>query len=200
MKPLLTLLLLLLPCCLAAQDLIVKKDKSTIRCRIEEVTDSMVSYMQWDDKSGTCYLIEKSLVSSIHFENGKKEMYIKFDPADPYKKVRRLKIAGWVGGGILAGIGTSFLLRWAYYRNDFSKTYGIKYGIPCLAVGAGFTAAFHIAANMQKKTIDATLQTSSIYRQDISFRDGTSLSIGADLMNDCILNKQTVGIGLSYQF
>ena len=72
MKQLFAILFLLMPCCIPAQDLIIKKDRSTIRCRVEEVTDSTVSYTPWDDESETTYLIDKSLVSTINYENGTK--------------------------------------------------------------------------------------------------------------------------------
>ena len=77
MKQLFTILFLMLPCYVSAQDVIIKKDKSTIRCRVEEVTDSTVSYTPWGDPSETCYLIDKSHVSSINYENGKSETFRK---------------------------------------------------------------------------------------------------------------------------
>ena len=218
MKQLLFLFLLLFSVRLSAQDIIVKKDRSEVRYRIEEVTDSVISYMIWDDASETCYLIDKSLVSSIIFENGKKETFAKakslfdpnapykktstkplFDPDDPYKKVRRLRIAGCLGGGVFATLGATFIAM-GLAGNPYSAAYGIVYGIPCIILGGAVTVPCLIVAGKKKRDIDAALGMSSIYRHNIPLRDGSSLSVGADLLRDNILHHQTVGLGLSYCF
>ncbi len=210
MKHQFAFLFLLLPCMASAQDVIVKKDKSTIYCRIEEVADSTISYVVQGDESGTCYLIDKALVSSIIYKDGKRETFskpldpsnlnISLDPSNPYKKVRTLKTIGWVGGGVLAGLGTVIIAVPASTGSGFGAAYGIVYGMPCVLLGVGFTTTFLLIANKQKKKIDAALQTSAVYRYDIPLRSGSSLSVGADLMTDRVMNKQTVGLGLSYSF
>lgn len=206
-----SLLLLFFVSPLIAQDIIVKKDKSTIYCHVNEVTDSVIYYAVWGDQSETSYLLNKSLVSSIIYANGKREIIDKqFSTNNPYKKVKRLKTIGWIGGGVLAGVGTIFLatsIRLA--ANSSSDGTGLSsyfsvvelyYGLSCVALGAGFTTIFHVAANKQKKKIDAALQTSTIYKYDITFPGGSSFSLGADLLNDRILGNQTIGLGMRYSF
>ena len=73
-------------------------------------------------------------------------------------------------------------------------------GTGAIALGAGVTTTCLIIAHKQKKKLDAALQTSSLYRYDIPFSNGSSLSVGADILHDRIMNKRTVGLGLSYNF
>ena len=224
MKQLFAILFLLMPCCVSAQDVIVKKDRSRIDCRVEEVTETEISYTLWGDESETCYLIDKSLVRAIIHENGQRETFGKkkkalapekrpaFDPKKPYKKVKRLKIIGWIGGGVLTSFGIVCLATGIRFSN-LTQSDGIGLGIQdrlsggmvgigaaCIGTGAVFTTAFYIAANEQKKKIDAAMQTSSLYRYNIPLRGCSSLSVGVDLMNDRIMNRQTVGLGLCYHF
>lgn len=126
MKHLLFLMLFCCAVCASAQDVIVKKDGSTVVCRVLEVKNSEVVYKLWTERNGSSYIMDISLVSSINYENGKKESFSditenKFLPynqsngerqindkalliMDDLNKVKRLKIIGYtVGGTIVAG-------------------------------------------------------------------------------------------------
>lgn len=120
-----------------------------------------------------------------------------------YKKVKRLKTWGWIGGGVLVA-GGIFLVALAAegstgFRNshDQGPLYGL--GAAGIALGIGVTTTCLVIANKQKKKIDA-LQTSAIYRYNIPFSNGSRLSVGADMLNDHIMNKKTIGLGLTYNF
>lgn len=226
MKKLLVFLLLLCSVSAFAQDVIVKKDGSTVVCRVEKVTATEVTYKLWSDLKGSSFIIDKSLVSAINYESGKKETFsettslylpnnqndgvqalndkalLKQDwiENDPYKKVRRLKTWGWIGGGTLFVTG-AVVLCYSLASSDWDENHA-KYPIAgtLVATGIGLTTTCLVVAHKQKKKIDAALQTSSIYRYDIPFSNGSSLSVGADMLNDRIMNKRTVGLGLSYNF
>ena len=73
MKQLLTILALLCPMYALAQDVIVKKDGSTVVCRVIEVTATDITYKKWSDLKGSNYVMDKTLAVSINYENGKKE-------------------------------------------------------------------------------------------------------------------------------
>ncbi len=62
MKQLLVFLLLLCSASVSAQDVIVKKDGSTIFCRVVELTDSEISYKKWSDLNGSNYVMNLSLI------------------------------------------------------------------------------------------------------------------------------------------
>ncbi len=72
MKHLLVLLLLLCSASVSAQDVIVKKDGSTVVCRVVELTDTEITYKKWSDLNGSNYVMDRSLASAINYENGKK--------------------------------------------------------------------------------------------------------------------------------
>lgn len=224
MRNLLFLLFVLCSVCVSAQDVIVKKDGSTVVCRVEKVSDTDVTYKLWSDLKGSSYIMDKSLVSAINYENGKKETFsettslytpnnqndgvqamndralLNLDLAtnNLYKKVKRLKTWGWIGGVALAGASIG-IMAWG---SDFPTTSSIFIGTGAagIVLGAGITTTCLVIAHKQKKKIDAALRTSSLYRYDIPFSNGSSLSVGADMLHDRNMNKRTVGLGLSYNF
>lgn len=73
MKQLLVFLLLLCSASVSAQDVIVKKDGSTIVCQVVEVSATEITYKKWSEQNGSNYVMDKSLASAINYENGKKE-------------------------------------------------------------------------------------------------------------------------------
>lgn len=72
MKHLLVLLFLLCAVSVSAQDVIVKKDGSTIVCRIVDLTSSEITYKKWNDLNGSNYVMNRTDASAINYENGKK--------------------------------------------------------------------------------------------------------------------------------
>jgi hypothetical protein len=120
---------------------------------------------------------------------------------NPYKKVKRLKTWGWIGGGAVAAVGIGCMA--VAFAGDVGHNVATVFfaeGVGQIVIGAGVTTTCLILAHKQKKKIDAALQTSSIYRYDLPFSNGSSLSVGADMLNDRIMNKRTVGLGLTYNF
>lgn len=55
-----------------AQDVIVKKDSSTVVCRVKELTRTDVVYKKWSDQNGPDYVLDKSLVYCVNYENGER--------------------------------------------------------------------------------------------------------------------------------
>lgn len=72
MKHLLIFLFFLCSMSVSAQDVIVKKDGSTIICRVVELTESEIVYKKWSDLKGPSYVMERSAASAINYQNGKK--------------------------------------------------------------------------------------------------------------------------------
>ncbi len=70
------LLLALLACINTnAQDVIVKKDGSTILSKVLEVNPEDVKYKKFSNKTGPTYTIRKSEILSINYENGEKDLF-----------------------------------------------------------------------------------------------------------------------------
>ena len=56
----------------SAQDVIVKKDGSTVVCRIVEVKPIEITYKKWSDLKGPNYIMDISLASVLNYEDGRK--------------------------------------------------------------------------------------------------------------------------------
>lgn len=226
MKQILTLLLLLCSTIAFAQDVIVKKDGSTVVCRVVELNETEIVYKRWTDLNGSNYVMDRSLASAINYENGKKinlselteNMYqpsnqndgyrqindnallnIDYVASNPLKKAKALKLTGLYGGGLLF-LGGGLMMAGLIVEHglDPSKNLFIA-GISCMSVGAiGGTICLISAHNIKKKVNQ--LQEYSIYQQEFKFNNGSVLTPSIDLLRDQVLNTQTIGIGMKYNF
>jgi hypothetical protein len=69
-----SLLLVILLICSAgtavAQDVILKKDNTTVLSKVLEVTSTEIKYKKWSNQDGPTYSIDRSEVTSINYQNG----------------------------------------------------------------------------------------------------------------------------------
>lgn len=216
MKQLLVLLLLLCTASVFAQDVIVKKDGSTIVCRVVEVTDSEITYKKWSDLNGSNYVMNRTDASAINYENGKKvnlseatnlflpnnqndgtQQYndralLEIDYNNNVKYDRTRKIA-WIGGAVLVTAGAIVFLS-----DDVSETNIIGAG---LAIGGiVWTSSFLAIANKYKPYNQSFLSSAPIFQKNLQIYNGSFLSLGADLLRDNTLGQNTIGLGLRYNF
>lgn len=133
MKQLLVLLMLVCAMSSFAQDVIVKKNGSTVVCRVVEVNTSEVVYKKWGDLNGSNYILNRTDITSINYENGRKENFStsglnEFAPGNQNSgeqslndnallrldidnhqyadKAKKLRTIGWIGGAsLMAGAG-----------------------------------------------------------------------------------------------
>lgn len=56
-----------------AQDVIVKRDGSTIQSKVMEINGTEIKYKKWSNQDGPLYSINRSEVASINYQNGEKE-------------------------------------------------------------------------------------------------------------------------------
>ena len=218
MKQLLIMLLLLCSIGISAQDVIVKKDGSTIVCRVVSLTDSEIIYKKWTDLNGSNFVMERSAASAINYQNGKKvnlseamnlympnnqnegmqqfndKALLQIDAASnyPYKKVKNLRTIGWIGGGVLAAAGIICASIW-------SDSEDIAPSIALIGGGVAFAGTFLLLANNQKKRIQR-FESSSVFQYNIDFGNGSALSAGIDMLSDCTIGSNSLGIGLRYNF
>lgn len=75
MKKILLFLLLLSATSAFAQDVIVKKDGSTILSKVLKITANEVEYKKYSNQNGPTYTIAKAEVQAINYENGEKETF-----------------------------------------------------------------------------------------------------------------------------
>ncbi|MBQ1276770.1 MAG: hypothetical protein IIY15_06165 [Flavobacteriales bacterium] len=58
-----------------AQDIIVKKDGSTIMSKVLEVQTDIIKYKKWSNQSGPTYSIKITDIFSINYQNGEKDVF-----------------------------------------------------------------------------------------------------------------------------
>lgn len=224
MKHLLAFLLLLCSASVSAQDVIVKKDGSTIVCRVVEVTATEITYKKWSDLNGSNYVMECSAASAINYENGKKvslseatNLYTpnnQNDGTQQYndrallqmdavatkldKKARNLKTTAWIGGGVLFAAGVLFLSSIDNYWLFPDDSALLHIGLACIGGAGIWTTSFLLAASHAKK--QNLLVSTPIYQHNYKLSNSSSLSIGADMLNDRTMGYNTLGLGLRYNF
>ena len=222
MKQLLVFLLLLCSASVSAQDVIVKKDGSTIVCRVVELTDSEITYKKWSDLNGSNYVMNRADASAINYQNGKKvnlsdatNLYTPHNQNDGVqqyndrallemdyanqktdKKVKQLKTWGWISGVLGVGIGAFSLYKSANVTHGASY-YSTIGGILALGGILTSTYCFVSAHNKQKEMY---FQSSTLYQHKFEFSNGSNLSAGIDMLRDRNIGNNTLGIGLRYNF
>lgn len=227
MKQLLVFLFLLCTASVSAQDVIVKKDGSTIVCRIVELSSSEITYKKWSDLNGSNYVMDRSLASAINYENGKKvnlsestNLYLPHNQNDgvqqyndrallqldaaisrPDKKVRSLRTTGWVGGGLLFAAGVLFFSSSEVLGGDdwlIDDDQALPISLACIGGAAVWTTSFLLVANHVKKQNQSV--SIPIYQHEFKISDDSFLSLGADMLHDQTLGYNTLGLGLRYNF
>lgn len=146
MKKIVFLLLLLCSLAAGAQDVIIKKDGSTVVCRVVEVTKTEVIYKKWTDQQGSNYVVNQSDLSAIHYEDGTKKVFDstvaetilppapdkQMDDVDllalsdklegtktkEAKKIKRLKRIGWIGGAACVVTGAVLMIASRYEEEE----------------------------------------------------------------------------------
>ena len=227
MKQLLVFLFLLCTASVSAQDVIVKKDGSTIVCRVVELSSSEITYKKWSDLNGSNYVMDRSLASAINYENGKKvnlsestNLYLPHNQNDgvqqyndrallqldaaisrPDKKVRSLRTTGWVGGGLLFAAGVLFFSSSEVLGGDdwlIDDDQALPISLACIGGAAVWTTSFLLVANHVKKQNQSV--SIPIYQHEFKISDDSFLSLGADMLHDQTLGYNTLGLGLRYNF
>jgi len=227
MKQFLVFLFLLCAVGVSAQDVIVKKDGSTIVCRVVELTSSEIVYKKWSDLNGSNYVMNRSDASAINYESGKKvnlsEVENQYRPGNqndgvqqyndrallqldaaisrPDKKVRSLRTTGWVGGGLLFAAGVLFFSSSEILGGDdwlIDDDQALPISLACIGGAAVWTTSFLLVANHVKK--QNQLVSIPIFQHEFKISEGSSLSLGADILSDRTIGNNTLGLGLRYNF
>ena len=179
-KQFLILSLFLCSTSIFAQDVIVKKDGSTIICRVVELTSSEFTYKKWDNLKGSSYVMNRSDASAINYQNGKKvnlseatnlympnnqndgsqkyndKSLLKMDatiqrPATYKRKAVAIGVIGCTIGAGLLGTGI-YYLSISNRSNAAGQYKGMGAGLA--ACGVGVAAGSLLWANSLRITVD----------------------------------------------
>lgn len=228
MKKIFLLMLFLCSMSVWAQDVIVKKDGSTVVCRIVEVTKTEVIYKKWSDQQGSNYIVNQKDLTAIHHENGTKTTFdaapaaptetapsanaqpmtdaellkmAGFDTNKMARRAKRLKKAGWIAGGVMLAASIPMIAL------SFDGDGGVPESrVPLYCCGVvAFTGGVVTGAAclVRAKKINRTLyavSSASLYQQEFRLNNGTTLSPSFDLLKDNTRRNTTFGIGLTYNF
>ena len=228
MKQLLVLFFILCSATVFAQDVIVKKDGSTILSKVIEVGNNEIKYKRYDNLSGPTYTINKSELLSINYQNGAKDTFsssmgsdnrylpnnqnagerrmndnalLKMDSDlnNPLKKLKTKRVCNWIGGIICIGIGSYFM---GFGISDIIEDKAHDGRLWTLGVGAvGLTGGVLLIKNAINNTKKIKkLQSDPIVFYEFKFKNGTDLYTRIDFLRDQVLNTQTIGFGLQYNF
>lgn len=67
---------------LYSQDIIVKRDGTTINAKVLAIGTSVIEYKKWNNQDGPTYSIEKSEILAINYKNGDKDTFNNTDRVD----------------------------------------------------------------------------------------------------------------------
>lgn len=223
MKQLLVFLLLLCSASVSAQDVIVKKDGSTIVCRVVELTATEITYKKWSDLNGSNYVMNRSDASAINYENGKKvslsevdnqykpgnqndgvqqmndNALLQMDAVAHYNAPKNYKVASKIVKIQGWSIGVAAIAIGCVYIGDKRHEHYKGMGIGIIAGGAVWTTGSLLLANYLKKK-GQSLSSTPVTQYDIELPNGTMLSASVDYINIPAVGQKTLGLGFRYNF
>ncbi len=212
----------------SAQDVIVKKDGSTILSKVIEIGTTEVKYKKWNNQNGPNYTIAKSDVQAINYENGEKETFgneVGLQPQQQFNytdyqsqmaksmaasnRFQREKLLSsakswyeasfWVFGiSVAGGLVTGLILGKDVKDNSYDNTTYLICFGAGSAVGIGGMIICQLVAS-NKKHLANTITATHIIQQDFNLGN-SRLSAGIDLMNDQYTKDRTLGLGLNFSF
>ena len=126
-----SLVAILFTCICFAQDVIIKKDGTTILSTVIKVGQSEVEYKKYNNQTGPTYIVSINELSHINYANGTKDTFtstynnqsvVTTETATQFsndegllklynahdrklKKAKRIKSLGWIVGGTLLAAG-----------------------------------------------------------------------------------------------
>ena len=202
MKQLLTsLFLLFFSANLFAQDVIVRKDGSTILSKVIEVGISEIKYKKYSNLNGPIITIPKSAVIAVNYENGERDSFINLEEA--LKKKKFQNNLRWAGGGLLTALGLYCIADELFIGViDVDDTGSwVLFGSSLASIGGGVWLLCSAIKHQKRiNKMEMQIQGVSLYEYNMNFTNGSSLGISADILNDIGVGTKTMGLGIRYYF
>lgn len=210
----------------SAQDVIVKKDGSTVLCKIIGVNNNEVIFTKWSDVNGAQFIMDRSLISNINYQDGRQEK-INEQTSNVYapgiqqsgdtnfndkallkmdyersggdailKKAKTMRIVGWTVGPALFGAGVVLTVVGGIEDGYLGL---LIPGIVSTLGGIATTTVCLVKANQYSKRVQM-MTTAPVFQHEFNFKDGSSLCAGVDMIRDKRFRQSTFGLGLQYNF
>lgn len=212
-----------------AQDTIIKKDGSSIVCKVIEVSDAEVIYKRWSDLQGPNYVMERSVVANINYQNGRQDKLNeqtsnKYAPGiqqtgeaqyndnallaldyhrnnkDYKKKYKKLTTIGWTVGGLGVGVGSILMIISGTVGSFTDANIGIFAGGAFLFLGGLGTATGCLISAHKIKKEGLMYSVCPLIHHQFNLSNGKSLITGVDLIQDKYLKRNVLGFGVQYNF
>ena len=190
----------------AAQDVVVKKDGSTILAKVLEVNQDNIKYKKFSNQNGPTYTINLSDVMSVNYENGEKEDFnnssITNDANQGNEAKEIIKDAAPNNSELLNLYAKDYHLNPSYKLKDKETSFGIAFlSFSNSSILSNDEIEIYLERdktqhpdNTMFGTFNANLKSSPLFRYDIVFKNKTSKIIYVDLAN-CF---RTTNLGVSY--
>ena len=219
-----SLVAILFTCVCFAQDVIIKKDGTTILSTVIKVGQSEVEYKKYNNQTGPTYTISIKDLSAINYANGTKDTFAPtynnqgiftsetatqfsndeglmklFDAAnDTYrKKAKRIRTIGWIVGGTLVAAGG--VLIGIYFEDTCCNEGYLPAGAAVVGAGLITWTTCTLVGNHIGKKSKYSVQSNPLFQQEYKIGKN-SLAFGVDMLNDNTFKNQTLGLGVSYKF
>ncbi|MCH5346167.1 MAG: hypothetical protein J1E63_03600, partial [Muribaculaceae bacterium] len=209
-----------------AQDVIVKKDGSTVLCKVLEVNGGEVVYKKWSDLNGANYIMDRSMISNINYQDGRQDQLnaptnnayapgnqqtgnwnyndnalLALDNArnSAIKNnvyVKKAKNLRIIGWTVGPVLAVSGVVILCTYI-DYNQEY--IYGGICLALGIATTSTCLALAHKYQKIANG-VYSSTLIEKEFKIGNEVSLATGVDLLRDNRFNQSALGVGLRLNF
>lgn len=205
-----------------AQDVIVKKDGSTITSKVTAITGSEIKYKKFSNLNGPTYTIGKNEVNYINYENGERETITpsltldttlknatstqdQFHASDSellntsivqpaLRNAKKLRKIAFIGGGILLAASIPLF-------RDTSDEEMCTYGGILVGTGLLWGGGFWLAAKSQSNKAKYYADTAvPIMQFEITDSKNSSLYANIDLLNNGFGRNKALGLGLHLNF
>ena len=188
----------------AAQDVVVKRDGSTILAKVLEVNQDDIKYKKFSNQNGPTYTISISDIMSVNYENGDKEDFSNSSNTnDNNSEVKEIeKDAASNNSELLNLYATDYHLNPSYTLKDKETLSGIAFlSFSNTSILSNDEIEIYLERDKTQHpdnkifgTFTENLKSSPLFRYDIVFRNKTSKIIYVDLAN-CF---RTTNLGVSY--
>lgn len=214
-----SLVAILFTCICFAQDVIIKKDGTTILSTVIKVGQSEVEYKKYNNQTGPTYTISINELSHINYANGTKDTFTStynnqsvvttetatqfsndegllklYDAHDrKLKKAKRIKSLGCIVGGTLLAAGGALII------SSVSDDTIVIIGSAVAGAGLITWTTCTLVGNHIAKKSKYSVQSNPLFQQEYKIGKN-SLAFGVDMLNDNTFKNQTLGLGVSYKF
>ena len=186
----------------AAQDVVVKKDGSTILAKVLEVNQDNIKYKKFSNQNGPTYTINLSDVMSVNYENGEKEDFnnssITNDANQGNEAKEIIKDAAPNNSELLNLYAKDYQLNPAYKLKDKETLHGLVFlSFTNAAILSNDEVEIYLERDRTQhpdQTLGVGSNSSPLFRYDIVLKNKTNKSIYVDLAN-CF---RTTNLGVSY--